>query len=138
MRQRGVQAEWRAYGSAAAEPRSRRRSRRRKADEENVAGSDPTAFDGLRDEANAMATERSRRQKSADWPDRPPVKCSVLLDVETHARLAAVAALRGCDRSTIAAEAIREGLRGGAAFDRGSQTDPVKLAGEGISGVDAA
>ena len=42
---------------------------------------------------------------------RPPVKTSVPLDVRTHAKLCAAAALRGVDRSTLAASFIRDGLK---------------------------
>jgi hypothetical protein len=40
------------------------------------------------------------------------VKASVPLDVDTHVRLAAVAALRGVDRGALAASLIRDGLKG--------------------------
>jgi hypothetical protein len=46
------------------------------------------------------------------------VKATIILDVGTHAKLAAAAALRGCDRSTYAAELIAHGLRGMIVFDK--------------------
>jgi hypothetical protein len=58
------------------------------------------------------------------------VKCTVILDVATHARLAAAAALRGCDRSTFAAEAITEALKGIVVFDRRNPDDHVSPSGE--------
>jgi hypothetical protein len=54
-----------------------------------------------------MANEQRRAAAFA----RPPVKTSVRLDVRTHAKLCACAALRSVDRSTLAAEFIRAGLR---------------------------
>jgi hypothetical protein len=42
----------------------------------------------------------------------------VVLDAETHTRLAAAAALRGCDRSTLAAQYIRAGVSRVVVFDK--------------------
>jgi hypothetical protein len=58
------------------------------------------------------------------------VKCTVLLDLETHARLAAAAAMRRCDRSALAAGFIREGLRGVVVFDKGNPADRVDPASD--------
>jgi hypothetical protein len=53
----------------------------------------------------------------------------VLLDVGTHARLAAAAALRGVDRSTYAAGCIKAGLTGIIVVDKQTSTDHGELAG---------
>jgi hypothetical protein len=66
------------------------------------------------------------------------VKCTVLLDLETHARLAAAAAKRRCDRSALAAGFIREGLRGVVVFDRANPADHVDPATQGIGDASAA
>jgi hypothetical protein len=42
---------------------------------------------------------------------RPQLKTSVPLDVRTHAKLCACAALRGVDRSSLAAKFVKAGLR---------------------------
>lgn len=70
---------------------------------------------------------------------RRTVKATVLLDVETHQKLAALAALRGCDRSTIAAEAIRAAVSSVVVFDRAARfTAKVDPTHEGIGGDEAA
>jgi hypothetical protein len=51
------------------------------------------------------------------------VKTSVPLDVGTHAKLCAAAALRGVDRSALAAEFVREGLRGVMVIDKKKSAD---------------
>ncbi len=58
-------------------------------------------------------------------PARPPVKTSVPLDVRTHAKLCAAAALRGVDRSTLAAGFIRDGLRDVVVMDSRRKSDHV-------------
>jgi hypothetical protein len=58
------------------------------------------------------------KRKQATPPVRPPVKTSVPLDVGTHAKLCAVSALRGVDRSRLAAQFIRAGLRGVVVIDK--------------------
>lgn len=69
-------------------------------------------------------------------PVRPPVRLSVPVDVRTHARLCAVAALRGVDRSTIAFEILRDGLKDVVVMDsrrksgRVSDDDRLDLDGE--------
>lgn len=69
-----------------------------------------------------------RQRKPATPADRKTVKCTVVLDVDTHTKLAAAAALRGCDRSTIAAEAIRSAVGSIVVFDR---ADRRRSAGHG-------
>jgi hypothetical protein len=64
----------------------------------------------------------SRKRKPADAQTTHArtgtVKTTVVLDVNTHTKLVAAAALRGLDRSTLAAGFIEEGLRGVVVFDR--------------------
>lgn len=54
---------------------------------------------------------------------RPPVKTSVVLDADTHTRLIAASALRHMDRSTYAAEILREQLKGVVCFDKAMKAD---------------
>lgn len=78
-----------------------------------------------------MAT---RRRNAADSQPIRSVKCTVVIDVDTHAKLAALAALRGCDRSTIAADAIRAAVASVVVFDRAvgkrKPSDQPDLSGE--------
>jgi hypothetical protein len=53
------------------------------------------------------------------------VKTSVPLDVETHAKLCGLAALRGVDRSALAAEFIKVGLKGVLLIDKRGGSDHV-------------
>ena len=70
-----------------------------------------------------MATDRPRRRKAAAPPARKPVKATILVDVETHARWAAAAALRGVDRSAFAVAALQEALKGVVLFVRENSPD---------------
>jgi hypothetical protein len=54
------------------------------------------------------------------------VKCTVSLDVATHTKLAAAAAMKGCDRSTIAAGFIKAGLRGLVVIDKRNHASSVE------------
>ncbi len=65
-----------------------------------------------------MSVESPQKPKSAVAFSRPTVKTTVELDVSTHARLAAAAALRGCGRSTLAAKFIKTGLKGIVVIDK--------------------
>jgi hypothetical protein len=56
--------------------------------------------------------------------DRQAVKTSVPLDKVTHARLCALAALRGVDRSILSAQFIRAGLRGVSIVERHNAGGP--------------
>ena len=69
------------------------------------------------------AQDSPRRRTPASAAARPPVKTSVPLDVNTHAKLCAIAALRGVDRSALAAEFIRAGLRGVLVIDKRNGSD---------------
>ena len=78
----------------------------------------------------------SKPRKNAATEVRKTVKTTVLLDVETHQKLAAKAALLGCDRSTVAAEAIRAAVASVVVFDRAARradrVDPThEVIGEG-------
>lgn len=88
-------------------------------------------------ETIAVSTQSPRRRKHAASSAARTVKCTVLLRVETHARLAAAAALRGCDRSTFAAECIETGLKGVIVIDKRKPADHADLSGEERS-TDAA
>jgi hypothetical protein len=72
------------------------------------------------------------------------VKTSVLLGVEVHAKLAALAALRGVPMTTIMADAIADAVSSMVVFDRSSKTkqaDSPVLAdsdGRGIGEASAA
>jgi len=50
----------------------------------------------------------------------------VELDVSTHARLAAAAALRGCSRSALAAKFIKAGLKGIVLIDKEGRANKSK------------
>jgi len=66
----------------------------------------------------------SPRRGSAAPAARPPLKTSVPLDVGTHTKLCAAAALRGVTRSTLAAKFIKDGLRGVVVVDKKRSADP--------------
>ena len=53
------------------------------------------------------------------------VKTSVLLGVEVHAKLAALAALRGVPMTAIMAEAITDAVSSMVVFDRGAKPKPA-------------
>jgi len=65
-----------------------------------------------------VAAQPSKRRGSATPSARKFVMASVRLDVATHARVAAAAALAGMDRSTWIGKAINEALAGIVVFDR--------------------
>ena len=62
----------------------------------------------------------TRRSASAQTPR--VVKTSILLGVEEHAKLAALASLRGVSMTTIMAEAISEAVSSMVVFDRSKKT----------------
>jgi hypothetical protein len=70
-----------------------------------------------------VATQLNRSRKPADLQASRSVKCSVLLDVGTNARLAAAAALEGLDKSAWMSRAITEALKGIVVFDRRKSAD---------------
>lgn len=81
----------------------------------------------------------SKARKSATEQEGRPVKLSVSIDASTHAKLAALAALRRCSQSTIAAEAIRATVSSIVVFDRAAKSSAsVDPTDEGIGGADAA
>lgn len=65
-----------------------------------------------------MSAQSPRRRKSAAAQMSRPVKTSVPLDVGTHAKLAAMAALRGMPAGALAAEFIRDGVRSIIVIDK--------------------
>jgi len=77
----------------------------------------PRAFKDLI-EGIGVATQPAKRRGPASPAARKFVMASVKLDVATHARVAAAAALAGIDRSAWIAKAINEGLTGIVVFDR--------------------
>jgi hypothetical protein len=64
------------------------------------------------------------------------VKTSVVLDADTHGRLVVAATLRGVDRSTYAAEVLREALKGVVYFDKAMSADPVEASDRRIGRTD--
>jgi hypothetical protein len=78
---------------------------------------------------------QSPRRRGAAAPKAPKLRtyvmASVRLDVPTHARVAAAAALAGMDKSTWMSRAITEALSGIVVFDRrSSKPDQVDSASE--------
>lgn len=65
-----------------------------------------------------MAAQPARRRGSAAPTVKKYVMASVRLDVATHARVAAAAALAGLDKSAWMSRAITEALTGIVVFDR--------------------
>lgn len=59
-----------------------------------------------------------KMRKSDSEQNEKPVKLSVEVDVLTHSKLAALAALRRCSQSSIAAEAIRAAVSSVVVFDK--------------------
>jgi hypothetical protein len=66
-----------------------------------------------------MAQDRTPRRTPNLPAARPPIRLSVPVDVPTHAKLCALAALRGVDRSELAAGFIVAGLRHVVITERG-------------------
>jgi predicted HicB family RNase H-like nuclease len=67
----------------------------------------------------------TRKRKSAESQKGRTVKVSCEIDVPTHARLCAAAALRGVTITTLIGDAIAVALKGVVAFDqRGKLTEP--------------
>ncbi len=77
-----------------------------------------------------MATQVSKRRGPAAAVPRKHVMTSVRLDVATHARLSAAAALAGMDKSTFCARAISEALIGIVVFDRRKPDGQLDPSGE--------
>lgn len=75
-------------------------------------------------------TATTKRRKPAESQESRTVKVSSSIDVATHAKLCAAAALRGVTITTLIADAITESLKGIIAFDkndkRGKLTDPIE------------
>ena len=62
----------------------------------------------------------------AKTPLGPIVRISVPLDSRNHARLCALAALRSVERSAVAAEILKRGLKDVVVIDPASRDDPGK------------
>ena len=77
-----------------------------------------------------MAQERTRGRTSSNLSSRPPVRLSVPVDVGTHAKLCAIAALRQIDRSELAAGFIVAALRGVVISERGDAAGDADDDGE--------
>ena len=60
----------------------------------------------------------------AKTPSGPIVRISVPLDSRNHARLCALAALRSVERSAVAAEILKRGLKDVVVIDPASKVDP--------------
>jgi hypothetical protein len=78
-----------------------------------------------------VATQGPRRRGSADPPASKTVKATVCLDVGTHARVSAAAALAGLDKSAWMNRAITEALKGIVVIDRRKAAGRADLSGEG-------
>lgn len=87
-----------------------------------------------------VAPQNARPRKAASTQDDRPVKISVPIGVETHARLSALSALRRMPAGALAAEFIRDGLKtAGVVVVRRKSAEEVDLAGQGKeSASDAA
>jgi hypothetical protein len=72
----------------------------------------------------------SQRSKSAPAKKRTRVSASVSLDVETHARVAAAAALKGMTKTAYMEDAIIRSLVGIVVFDRRKGADQLDSSGE--------
>lgn len=72
-------------------------------------------------------TPAPRRRKSAVPQVERTVKATVVVDVDTHVRWAAAAAMANMDRSAWAAAVIREALRGVVVMDRRKTSDRSDL-----------
>lgn len=79
------------------------------------------------------AQERPQRRTSNPTVPRPHVRLSVPVPVEVHAKLAALAILRGLDRSELAASFLEASLRGVVIQERGGG-DPSSPA-DGAAGL---
>lgn len=81
-----------------------------------------------------MASASPRRRTPAGAPARKPVKASILVDVELHAKWSAAASLRGMDRSAYAVEALRVATKGIIVIDKSRKlADDVEPSVGGIS-----
>ena len=69
-------------------------------------------------------SKKATQASKARPPARATVKATVVLDADTHGRLVVAATLRGVDRSTYAAEVLREALKGVVYFDKAMPNDP--------------
>lgn len=85
-----------------------------------------------------MATDRPRQRKAAAPPARKLIKATIVVDVETHARWAAAAALQSMDRSAFAVAALKESLKGVVVFVREKSADEGNLSTKVIGEADAA
>lgn len=81
-------------------------------------------------ETNDVTQPAPRRRKSADPSVSRTVKTTVVLDANTHARLAAAASMDGMDRSAWAARCIADALKGVVVIDRRKSNDHVDPSGE--------
>lgn len=84
------------------------------------------------DGGRRVASQPVRKRGSATPAARKHVMASVRLDVATHARVAAAAALAGLDKSAWMSRAITEALSGIVVFDRrapkgGDHGDPGEM-----------
>lgn len=69
------------------------------------------------------ANGTTRRRKTAEPQERRSVKVSCGIDVATHARLCAAAALRGVTITALIEDAIKESLKGIVVIDRRSKVE---------------
>lgn len=88
----------------------------------------------------ASQNANARPRKAASSPSDHPVKLSVPIGVETHARLSALASLRRMPAGALAAQFIMDGLKdAGVIVVRRKSSEEGNLSGQGKeSASDAA
>lgn len=77
-----------------------------------------------------MSEPIARKRKSSAPQPRKIIKTSCLLDVTQHARLSALASLRGVAISALIAEFVAEGVRSVLVIDKRSSADRGDLSSE--------
>lgn len=72
-----------------------------------------------------MSAQSPRKRRSPSTQAPRSVRTSVPLDVSTHVKLSALAAMRGMPAGALAAEFVREGVRSIVVIDKRRSADPV-------------
>ena len=97
------------------------RPARHRAEREKARTSAVAPMRAYSTDLGSKAVAKLNRRSSSPQAHRT-VKTSVLLGVEVHAKLAALAALRGVPMTSIMADAIADAVSSMVVFDRGSKT----------------
>ena len=96
--------------------------------------SPPAATTGMSNQVSSPAHAMSPQLRVVSAPKEPPagktVKATVCLDVGTHARVSAAAALAGMDKSAWMGRAITEALKGIVVIDRRKTAGRADLSGD--------